>query len=91
MAHILRHIPLGQTRPYDLCNVRRLISDALHIRDDLHGGGDLPQVAGHRLLLEQQLQTQRFNVPLHLVDLALQWFDRFRQRRIASLQRLRRL
>jgi DNA mismatch repair ATPase MutS len=91
MAHVLRHISLSQARPYDLCDVRRLISDALHIRDDLHSGGDLPQIAGHRLLLEQQLQAQRFNVPLHLVNLALQWLNLFCQCVIASIQRLCRL
>ena len=91
MAHILRHIPLGQHCQNDLRDVGSLISDALHIRDDLHGGGDLPQVPGHRLLLEQQLQAQRFNVPLHLVDLALQRLDLFRQCAVTVLQRLRRL
>ena len=37
----------------DLRDIGRLVSDALHIRDDLQRGGDLPQVTGHRLLLER--------------------------------------
>ena len=42
----------------DLGDILRLIADALHIGDHFQRGADLPQIPGHRLLLQQQLQAQ---------------------------------
>ena len=36
----------------DLGDVLRLVANAFHIGDHLQGGADLPQVTGHRLLLQ---------------------------------------
>ena len=41
------------------------------IGNHLQRRGDLPQVPGHGLLLQQQLQAQGLDVPLLLVDLPL--------------------
>ena len=55
----------------DLGDVRGLIADALHVGDHLQGRRNGTQVTGHRLLLQQQLHAQVFNVPLLLIDLPL--------------------
>ena len=49
----------------------RLVPDPFQIGDHLQRGGDLPQVPGHRLLLQQQLQAEVLHLPLLLVDLPL--------------------
>ena len=53
---------------HDLSNVLRLVADALHIGDHFQGGGDLPQVTGHRLLPQQQLQADALHIPLLLIQ-----------------------
>ena len=66
----------------DLRNVLGLIADALHVRDHLQRGRDLAQVARDRLLLEQELEAQRLDVALLLVDLGIERRDALRQLRI---------
>ena len=56
----------------DLGDVLGLVADALHVGDHLQGGGDLAQIPGHRLLLQKQLQAQRLDGALLLVDLRVQ-------------------
>ena len=56
----------------DLGDVLGLVADALHVGDHFQGGGDLAQVPGHRLLLQQQLQAQGLDGALLLVDLRVQ-------------------
>ena len=56
----------------DLGDVLGLVADALHVGDHFQGGGDLAQVPGHRLLLQKQLQAQRLDGALLLVDLRVQ-------------------
>ena len=72
----------------DLGNILRLIADSLHVGDHFQSGGDLPQVPGHGLLLEQQPQTKALNVPLLAVDLTVHRRDLFRQRPVALCQGL---
>ena len=57
---------------YDLGDVVGLIADAFHVRNHLQGRGDAAQVAGHRLLMQQQPQTQVLDVSLLPVDLPIQ-------------------
>ena len=66
----------------DLRNVLGLVTDALHVRDHLQRGRDLAQVARDGLLLEQELEAQRLNVALLLVDLGVERSDPLRQLRI---------
>ena len=56
----------------DFGNILGLIADSLHIRNHFQRRGDLPQVAGYRLLLEQKLQAKRFDGSFLLVDLRVQ-------------------
>ena len=72
---------------HDLGDVVGLIADALHIRDHLQRGGNTPQVAGHRLLVQQQPQAQVFNVPLLPVDVPIQRRHLLRQRLVPRGQR----
>ena len=51
-----------------LRNVRRLISDALKVGDDLQRGGYLPQLARHRLLAQQQPHAERLDGTLLAVN-----------------------
>ena len=44
-----------------------LVPDTLEVGDHLHGRGDGPQVPGHRLLPQQELEAAVLDVPLHLV------------------------
>ena len=57
--------------PGNLGDIRRLIPDALHVGDHLQRRGHHAQIPGHRLLLQKQLHTQAFNLPLLLVNLPL--------------------
>ena len=59
----------------DLGDVLGLVADTLHVGDHLHGCGDLAQVTGHGLLLEQELQAQGFNGALGLVNICAQGGD----------------
>ena len=52
----------------DLHNILRLIADALHVGDHLHGGRDHPQIPGYGLLAQQQLQADIFHRPISFVD-----------------------
>ena len=45
-----------------------MVADALHIRDHLHGRGNGPQVPGHGLLLNEQLEADVLDFLLLLVD-----------------------
>ena len=74
----------------DLRNILRLIADAFHIGDHFQCGGDLPQIAGHRLLLKQQFKAQAFDIPFLLVDFGIQRRYTSGQRLIAIAQRLGR-
>ena len=56
----------------DLGDVGGLVADSLHVGDHLQCRGDDPQVARHRLLLEQELHAKALNVPLLVVDANLQ-------------------
>ena len=46
----------------------RMVADSFHIGDHLQGGGNLPEVAGHRLLGEEELKAEALDLPLFLVD-----------------------
>ena len=52
----------------NLGNVLRLITDALHVGDHLQRRGDHPQIPGHGLLLQQELETDGLDLPLQLVN-----------------------
>ena len=80
---------MAEEKRDDLGNIRRLIADALHIRDHFECCRNLPQVACDRLLLQKQLQTQRFDAPFLLVCLFLQFGDRCGGRRVLIFERLR--
>ena len=67
----------------DFGNVRGLVADALHIRDDLQCRGNIPQIGGHGLLLQKQLQAHGFDLPFLLVDLLGKGRDRPAQQRVA--------
>ena len=54
---------------HDLRDVGGVVADALHVRHYFHGCGDKAQVAGHRLLAEQQGHAAVLDVPFHPVDL----------------------
>ena len=60
-----------------------LISNALHVGYHFKGGGNGPEVPGHRLLLEQQLQAQVLNGPLHFIDFAVVCYSSLRHCLIA--------
>ena len=91
------HIPqgvAGAERPagaaeQDLGNIVGLVADTFHVRDHLQGSGDLPQVAGHRLLLKQEPQAEVLDVALLAVDLVVQGRDLLRQGGIAVGEGLR--
>ena len=53
---------------HNLGNVLRLVANALHVGNHFQGGGDLPQVTGHRLLPQQQLQADALHIPLLLIQ-----------------------
>ena len=82
-----RRAAAGQERD-DLGDIFGLIADALHIRDHFQGCGDLPQVARDRLLLEQQLEAEGFDIPLLLVDLRVQRRDLLREAHVSVRHRL---
>ena len=67
---ILRAASIQETD--DFCDILRLIADAFHVRDHFQGGGNLPKVPGHGLLLQKQLQAQGLDVALLPVDLRIQ-------------------
>ena len=48
-------------------DVDRMVADSLHVRNHLECGRNMTQIRGYRLLLEQKLQAEAFNFPLHLV------------------------
>ena len=73
----------------DLRHVLRLIADAFHVRDHFQGGGDLPQIAGHRLLLQQHFQAHGLDVALLPVDLRIQRGNLSGLFGVARRQRLR--
>ena len=79
---------VAQEKGDDLCNILRLIADTLQIGDHLQRGGDLPQIPGHRLLLQEQLQAEGFYASLLLIGLRLQLCYRRRLGNIPLLQRL---
>ena len=74
----------------DLGDVGRLVADALHIGDHFQRGGNLPQVARHRLLLQKELEAERLDAVLHAVDLAVERHDLFRHGKVARGNRLAR-
>ena len=74
----------------DLRNVLGLVTDALHVRDHLQRGRDLAQVARDGLLLEQELEAQRLDVALFLVDLGIERRDLLCQLRICLREGLGR-
>ena len=74
----------------NLGDVGRLDADALHVRDHLEGGGNRPQIPGHRLLLKQQLQTEPLHVPFLVGDLGCQLRQLGRQLHAACQQGLGR-
>lgn len=91
---ISRRASPGAERPagaaeQDLGNIVGLVADTLHVRDHLQGSGDLPQVAGHRLLLKQEPQAEVLDVALLAVDLVVQGRDLLRQGGIAVGEGLR--
>ncbi len=58
--------------PGQLCNIRCLVTDSLHIGNHLEGGRDHAQVLCHRLLLEQHPHTACLDVVFQLVNFMLQ-------------------
>ncbi len=62
----------GPMKPGGVRDVQRLVADSLHVGYHLQRGGDEAQVAGHRLLLEQQLEADGLYLALLLVYLVLQ-------------------
>ena len=83
-AGLLRHAAdecavkrvVAEEKRDDFRDIRCLIANAFHIRDHFECCRNLPQVACDRLLLQKQLQTQRFDRALLLVCLLLQLRDR---------------
>ena len=71
----------------DLRNVLGLVANALHVRDHLQRRRDLAQIARDRLLLQQELEAQRLDVALLLVDLRVERPDLLRQLRICLRER----
>ena len=72
----------------DLCNVCRLVTDALHVGDHFQRRGNDPEVPRHRLLAHQQLEAQAFDIPFVLVDLRRKMGNVQRQAAVALQQRL---
>jgi len=66
---------MGQHPHRLLGDVHRLVTDALEVGVDLHGGGDQPQVGGHRLLESEQAQAAVVDLDLHLVHLLVRGDD----------------
>ena len=58
-----------------LRDVGGLVADALHVGNHLQRRGDDPQIAGHGLLLQEELHAQALDVPLLVVDADLQGVD----------------
>ena len=80
-------VPLLQVGQ-QLRNVRGLVANALQVGNHLQRRGNLPQIAGHRLLLQQQAHAQVFNLPLFLVNLQLDGFYFFGQLHVVFQQSL---
>ena len=59
----------------DLGDIGGMVTDALNVRDHLHGSGDAAQVACHRLLTQQQRHAAVLDVPLHVVDAGVPLHD----------------
>ena len=59
----------------DVRDIGTLVSDPFHIGDHLKGGGDLSQIPCHRLLLQDQLQAEAFDLPFLCIDGGLQIVD----------------
>ena len=59
----------------DVRDIGTLVSDPFHIGDHLEGGGDLSQIPCHRLLLQDQLQAEAFDLPFLCIDGGLQIVD----------------
>ena len=74
----------------DLRDVLGLIADALHVRDHLQRRRNLAQIARDRLLLQQELEAQRLDVALLLVDLGIERRDLLCQLRICLCEGLGR-
>ena len=55
-----------------LRDIPGLIADPFHIRDHFQCRGYHPQVTGYRLLLQQDLHAERFDLPLLVIDLVIQ-------------------
>ena len=51
-----------------LGDIRCVVTDAFQVRHHLEGGGYLTQVAGNRLLPEDQGQASGLNGPLHVIN-----------------------
>ena len=52
----------------DFSDILRLVTDAFHIGYYFQCSRYLPQVPGHRLLMQKKLHAAAFNIPLHLVN-----------------------
>ena len=72
-----------------LRNIRGLVADAFHIRDDFERGGNAAQVTGHGLLAEKKAHAVRFDFPFQLVDFCLQRKYLLRVRAGFAQERLR--
>ena len=55
-----------------LRNIRSLVADALHIRDEFERGRNTAQVTGHGLLAEKKAHAVGFDFPFQLVDFCFQ-------------------
>ena len=75
----------------DFRDIRCLVADSFHVRDHFQSGGNLPQVSRHRLLLQQELETQPLDIPFGLVDLRVFFDDKLCLFHVAVLQRLCRV
>ena len=85
-GHILQHIAVFHAAAlqkfHDFGDILRLVADALHVGDHLQRRGNLPEIPGHGLLLQKQLQAQRFDVALLLVDFRIQGRHLFGHRHV---------
>ena len=67
---------------------RGLVPNALQVGNHLQRRGDLPQISGHGLLLQEQPHAQAFNLPLFLVNLQLNGLYLFGQLHVVFQQGL---